>query len=108
VERVQQDSILSRNGGFKRNQLHLQAATHVSVTSMHSTATAASCSLKVTHCSDVLPGVSHDHSEQLKKMLRGKAQLALAHVRLHDPLDAARLVVDEFGQVSAPKMASHQ
>jgi hypothetical protein len=63
---------------------------------------------EMTHGSHVLPGLSKDDSEQLKKMVRGDAQLALSHVGFHDPHDAAGLTLDEAHQVPASKVAGHE
>jgi len=58
-------------------------------------------SLKVTHCSHVLPDLSQDNSEQLKKIVRGDAQFVLAHVGLHETPETAGLSFDEAHQVPA-------
>jgi hypothetical protein len=62
-------------------------------------------SLEVADGAHVLLGLCHDDLEQVKKVVRGNAQLALSHVGLHDAQDYSGLDPDKFGQVTAPEVA---
>ncbi len=65
-------------------------------------------SLEVADGAHVLLGLRHHDPEQVEKVVRGNAQLALSHVGLHDAQETSRLAADKLGQVSAPKVAGHE
>jgi hypothetical protein len=100
------DAPRARDGFHENGQQQLEVKRRLPVTL--GDAAPATGSFKVTHGSHILPSLSQDDSEQLKKMVRGDAQLALAHVSFYDAHDAAGLTLDEAHQVPASKVAGHE
>jgi hypothetical protein len=62
----------------------------------------------VANGTHVLLELRHNDPKQMKKVVRGNAQVALLHVGLHDAQDSSRLAPEKFGQVSAPEVAGHE